>query len=135
MNFLVLLLALVSVITVGNAKKWPTEPEPSPISSTLSGNICGGISPLTRWERTGRSDTIQMNIDTSKCEFQSTPMYFTSISGEAGHYLLIGVNAIYEATKNGFLINVHSSGNESADRLMAWSAQYKWNVNWFGVLP
>ncbi|CAF3422547.1 unnamed protein product, partial [Rotaria socialis] len=24
---------------------------------------------------------------------------------------------------------------ESADTLMAWAAQYNWNVNWFGVLP
>ncbi|CAF1193878.1 unnamed protein product [Rotaria sordida] len=76
-----------------------------------------------------------MYIDTSSCRFPNTPMYFTSISSDAGHYLLVGVNAIYEPTKNRFIIRVHSTSNESADTLMAWSVQYKWNVNWFGFSP
>lgn len=97
-----------------------------------NGNICGGISPLTRWSRTGRSDTIQMNVDTSNCRFENTPTYFTSITGTAGHYLLVGVNAIYEPTSNGFHIDVRSIDNQTADTLMAWSAQYQWNVNWIG---
>jgi hypothetical protein len=73
-----------------------------------------------------------MNIDTTSCRFQDTPTYFTSITGIAGHYLLVGINAIYEPTQYGFSINVHSTNNESADTLMAWSAEYRWNVNWFG---
>ena len=70
-----------------------------------------------------------MNIDTSSCRFQDTSIYFTSISGVAGHYLLVGVNAIYEPNKYGFPINFCSIDNESADTLMSWSAQYKWNIN------
>jgi hypothetical protein len=76
-----------------------------------------------------------MNIDTSNCRFQDTPLYFTSITGFAGRYLLVGVNAIYEPTIYGFHIHVHPSRNESADTLMAWPAQYEWNVNWFGLSP
>ncbi|CAF1327400.1 unnamed protein product [Rotaria sordida] len=135
MNSLLLVLVLVTSTVICNAKKWPSETQSASSFLPSTGRTCGGISPLTRWARTSRSDTIRMNIDTSSCRFANTPMYFTSISGIAGHYLLAGGNAIYEPTPNGFTINVHSTNNESADTLMAWSAQYQWNVNWFGYLP
>ncbi|CAF1363982.1 unnamed protein product [Rotaria magnacalcarata] len=134
MNSLLILLVLISSAVVCNAK-WTDEKEPVASLLTSAKHVCGGTSPLTRWARTGRSDTIEMTIDTGSCQFENTPMYFTSISGDAGHYLLVGVNAIYKATRNGFLISVFSARGESADTLMAWSAQYNWNVNWFGVLP
>ncbi|CAF4833149.1 unnamed protein product [Rotaria sp. Silwood1] len=134
MNSLLLVLVLVTFAVICNAK-WPSETQSASSVFPSAGHSCGGISPLTRWARTSRTDTIRMNIDTSSCQFENTPMYFTSISGTAGHYLLVGVNAIYEPSKNGFIINVHSTRNESADTLMAWSAQYKWNVNWFGFSP
>ena len=101
-------------------------------SAPFAGNVCGGISPLTRWATTARSDTIKMNVDTSHCQFENVPLYFTSITGTAGHYLLVGVNAIYEPTQYGFSINVHSTSNETTNTLMAWSAMYHWDVNWFG---
>lgn len=76
-----------------------------------------------------------MNIDTSSCRFESTSMYFTSIKGIADEYLLVGVNGIYESTQSSFVINVRTVDNHSADALMTWSAQYQWNINWFGLLP
>ena len=106
----------------------------APVKSIRQPSVCGGVSPMTRWSRTDRRDTIRMSIDTSDCDFTDVPTYFTSISGSAGHYLLIGVDAIYEPTRSGFLINVHSSDNQTADTLMSWSALYNWSVNWFGVL-
>ncbi|CAF0985873.1 unnamed protein product [Rotaria sp. Silwood1] len=130
--FLVLVLIISAVIC---SAKWTSETQSASSVLPSTGKTCGGTSPLTRWARTGRSDTIQMNIDTSSCRFEKTPLYFTSLSGVAGHYLLVGVDAIYEPTANGFKINVHSTNNESADTLMAWSAQYQWNVNWFGFSP
>lgn len=125
MNSHLLILLLAAFITVGVAQSFNR-------TQVGVGNTCGGISPLTRWSRTSRSDTIQMNIDTSSCRFGSTPTYFTSITGTAGHYLLVGVNAIYEPNRDGFFINVRSLDNQTADTLMAWSAQYQWNVNWLG---
>jgi hypothetical protein len=101
----------------------------------IHGNICGGISPLTRWARTTRDDTIQMNIDTSSCRLESTPLYLTSITGTAGHYLLVGVNAIYEPTESSFHIDVRSLDNATADTMMARSAQFQWNINWIAYLP
>jgi hypothetical protein len=43
-----------------------------------------------------------MNIDTRNCRLESTPLYFTSITGTAGHYLLVGDNAIDEPTESFF---------------------------------
>jgi hypothetical protein len=120
MNTLVFVLLLASFATIS-------------IANPLSGNACGGISPVTRWQRTERDDQIQMNIDTSRCGFQDAPMYFTSIAGGVGQYLLTGINAIYEPTKYGFTIYVKSTDGASADTLMARSAQ--WNVDWFGFFP
>jgi hypothetical protein len=76
-----------------------------------------------------------MNIDTSGCRFETTPLYFTSVSGLAGHYLLVGVSAIYEATSSSFHIDVRSLDRQTSDTLMAWSAEYQWNINWMGFLP
>ena len=101
------------------------------LANPLAGNTCGGISSVTRWERTARDDSIRMNIDTTRCSFQNTPLYFTSITGGVGHYLLTGINAIYEPTRTGFTINVRSIDGATSDTLMQRSAQ--WTVNWFGV--
>ena len=96
-----------------------------------TGLACGGVSPVTCWKRTERDDQIRMDVDTSYCRFQYTPLYFTSITGGVGHYLLTGVNAIYEPTNNGFTIYVHSIDGANANTLMARSAQ--WKLQWIGL--
>ena len=96
-----------------------------------SNNTCGGVSPVTRWSRTERDDSIRMVIDTSNCRFDNTPLYFSSIVGGVGHYLLTGINAIYDPSNNGFTINVRSIDGATADTLMSRSAQ--WRLQWFGV--
>jgi len=103
------------------------------VAKPLSGYSCGGISPVTCWSRTDRDDTIQMRIDTSHCDFPYTPLYFTSITGGVGHYLLTGIDAIYEPSQYGFAINVRSIDGATADTLMARSAH--WTVNWVGFSP
>lgn len=72
-----------------------------------------------------------MGIDTSQCRFQYTPLYFTSVTGGVGHYLLTGINAIYDPNNTGFTIYVHSTDGANANTLMARSAQ--WRVQWIGL--
>jgi hypothetical protein len=103
------------------------------IAKPLSGDACGGVSPSSCWRRTARNDQIEMIIDTSSCRFQGIPMYFTSVTGGVGDYLLTGINAIYEPTNSSFAIYVGSTDGASADTLMQRSAQ--WNMNWFGFFP
>jgi hypothetical protein len=129
-----LLIILLVTSTVATISTSSTKPQTVSPSFPSAGSTCGGISPLTRWARTNRTDTIQMNIDTSSCRFENTPTYFTSITGTAGHYLLVGVNAIYEPTPSSFHIDVRSLDRQDADTMMAWSAEFQWNVNWFGYV-
>ena len=102
-------------------------------AAPYNSNTCGGVSPVTRWTRTERDDTIRMVIDTSNCRFENTPLYFSSIVGGVGHYLLTGINAIYDASNSGYTINVRSIDGATSDTLMARSAQ--WQVQWIGVQP
>jgi hypothetical protein len=99
-------------------------------ASICAANTCGGISPSSRWRRTERDDQIRMDIDTTSCKFQYTPLYFTSITGGVGHYLLTGINAIYEPTNSGFTIYVQSTDGATANTLMGRSAQ--WKMQWIG---
>ncbi|CAF0953480.1 unnamed protein product [Adineta steineri] len=118
MNFLVLVFFVTISTTISDR-------------NIFGGGACGGISPVTRWMRTERNDSIRMNVDTSSCQFENPPLYFTSITGGVGHYLLTGINAIYEATNYGFIINVRSIDGANANTLMERSAQ--WKLQWVGL--
>ena len=95
---------------------------------------CSGVSPYTLWN-TYYTNGLTMKINTSQCNFSSTPLYFTSLGGISLHYVVGGYTAIYSPTKNSFEIFATS-----------WSAAFpytvlfdnsnveKWNVNWFGIL-
>ena len=74
-----------------------------------------------------------MNIDTSNCTFNSTPLYFTSIAGD-GHWVLIGYGAIYSPTRSSFTIYARSTLDANNSITLSASVTYKWNVNWFGIL-
>jgi hypothetical protein len=76
-----------------------------------------------------------MNIDTSSCRLESTPLYFTSVTGTAVDYLLVDINAIYQPTESSFHIDVRSLDNATADTMMTRSAEFQWNVNWIAYLP
>jgi len=75
-----------------------------------------------------------MNIDTSNCTFNSTPLYFTSIAGDTLHWGLIGYGAIYSPTRSSFRIYARSTLDANNAITLSLSVTYKWNVNWFGIL-
>jgi len=75
-----------------------------------------------------------MNIDTSNCTFNSTPLYFTSIAGNGQHWALVGYGAIYSATRSSFTIFARSTFDANNSITLSDSFTYKWNVNWFGIL-
>ena len=77
---------------------------------------------------------ITMNIDTSNCTFNSTPLYFTSIAGDNGHWWLIGYGAIYSATRSSFTIYTRSTYDANNAITLSWSVTQKWNISWFGIL-
>jgi hypothetical protein len=71
-------------------------------------NYCAGISPYASIWQLYSTDGIMMNIDTSNCSFNSTPLYFTSVSGISSHWGLADYGAIYVPTTNSFLIFARS---------------------------
>jgi len=94
---------------------------------------CGGISPYYLWtpyEPTG----ITMNIDTTRCKFNSTPLYFTSLGGTSSHFLAAGYTGIYSPQKNSFAIYARLYTTSNAVNMLNMSTLYKWNVHWLGVM-
>ena len=71
-----------------------------------------------------------LTIDTSAAGFTSTPLYFTSISGDAGHWRVLGHNAIYLATPNSFKIFIHYQGNIEGGLTPSYANEMGWHINW-----
>jgi hypothetical protein len=74
-----------------------------------------------------------MLIDTSICNFSSTPLYFTSMAGITVHWILTGYGAIYSPTKNAFRIYGQSASITNGTQLLSYSQTDQWSVNWFGL--
>ena len=95
------------------------------------GNHCVGVSPYTIW-RNGSNETIVMDIDTSSCAFERTPLYFTNIIANAAHHSLTGYDVIYMATAQSFRIYARSVFGATGTSLYSSSQTYRWNVSWMG---
>ncbi|CAF1534206.1 unnamed protein product, partial [Adineta steineri] len=93
---------------------------------------CGGISSYTLWQ-TFSSDGITMIINTASCNFNSTPLYFTSMAGTSDHWSLIGYTAIYRPSSNVFTVYARSTYYPNGTFLLIESQTFQWNVNWFGL--
>lgn len=90
------------------------------------GLICSGAT--VNW--LAGAPGIYVNVDTSHCEFSSTPKYFTSLSGTAHHWTITGVDAIYNASPTGFTIFLDQIGgglNLSASRA------FNYQLNWMAI--
>lgn len=93
---------------------------------------CRGVSPYTLWQLFS-SDGITMTIDTSSCNFNSTPLYFTSMAGYTNHWDLGGYTAIYGPSKSSFTVYARSLTGLSNTGILSWSQSYNWSVNWFAI--
>lgn len=95
-------------------------------------NHCGGISSYDRWMpyvTTG----IYMPINTSSCNFNITPLYYTSIIGDSLQDYLTGVAAIYSSSRSSFAIYCRPYGNLSTVQILNYSQTQKWDVQWVGI--
>ncbi len=95
-------------------------------------NHCAGISPRSLWQ-IGTATAITMQLNTSQCDFNDTPLYFVSIAGFSSHFCLTGYGAIYQPTIESFRIYAQSTcGGWNATTLLSYAASYGWDVNWMG---
>ena len=76
---------------------------------------------------------ITMDINTSNCTFNSTPMYFTSLGGTGLQYFVGGYTAIYTPNKESFKIYTMPDNAYNNTVLLNYSQTYQWDVNWFGI--
>ncbi|WP_162795794.1 hypothetical protein [Nonomuraea lactucae] len=108
-----------------------TPPPPTPSTVHVTQRIASGhTAPGQGWDNyygTG----ICIDVDTSSARFSGTPVYTASIGGLAHHWLLSGMNAIYDSSPTGFRLYLRRSDGthlEPAD------AQLNgWYVNWIGI--
>jgi hypothetical protein len=94
--------------------------------------LCLGISSYTLWQ-IYTNYSMYMTIDTSSCNYNRTPLYFTSMAGITWHYALSGYGGIYLPTRTSFTIYTQNLLNWNASYLMSLAASDTWNVNWFGL--
>jgi len=78
---------------------------------------------------------IHIHVDTSHCNFTSTPVYLTSLTGTNSHWLTVGISAIYWPTRVGFdvYLSSFSPSITSSEMHIKWAALYDWALEWVGI--
>jgi hypothetical protein len=122
-----------------------TTPLPSPTTSngtqlttvvtTVAKIASGRTKPgATNWEVTGNG--VRVNIDTSAAGFTKTPIYITSIGGDAYHWGTTGASSVYNATEKGFSVSIRWDQDFKNTAITPAEANsYKWHINWIAIEP
>ncbi|HLO89248.1 MAG TPA: hypothetical protein VK203_30160 [Nostocaceae cyanobacterium] len=104
--------------------------------TTVAKIASGQTKPgATNWQVTAGNGLL-VAVDTSAAGFTRTPIYVTSIGGDAYHWGLTGTSAVYKATEKGFEISVRFEGDFTGVAITPEKAnEYKWHVNWIAIEP
>lgn len=95
---------------------------------------CSGVSPYTLWQPY-LTYGMSMDINTTQCNFNSTPLYFVSLGGISAHFGIGGYTAIYSPTRNSFTIYAAPIFVSYTYTIMLnYSQTFQWNINWLGIL-
>jgi hypothetical protein len=78
------------------------------------------------------ADALSLLINTSSCQFNSTPLYFTSFGGITDHFGLVSYTAIPSSTS--FTIYINSIFDWSAAQMLNISITGDRSVNWLGII-
>lgn len=102
---------------------------PSPSHSTCVGHVSPNeFQPYLPWG-------IVVHVTTNRCQFQTTPVYLTSLRGTGHHWQAIGVSSVYDATPSNFKIYLSYLDPEvrNTTQLIDLAIQYQWTVEWVGM--
>ncbi|HIK07997.1 MAG TPA: RICIN domain-containing protein [Trichormus sp. M33_DOE_039] len=105
--------------------------------TTVAKIASGKTKPgATNWQVNGGSG-ILVDVDTSTAGFSRTPIYVTSIGGDAWHWGTTGGSSVYNATEKGFRIEIRFEGDFSSGAALTpeKANEYKWHVNWIAIEP
>ncbi|UJR17354.1 hypothetical protein I4U23_004249 [Adineta vaga] len=125
-------ITTISVTTQTTTTTATTTTATTTATPTKQSYYCSGVSPYSLWI-TGPYGDIMMNINTSQCNFNSTPVYFTSLGGDMAHYGAGGYTAIYSPTKNSFSVFIAPIISYTFAIVQNYTHFYRWNVNWVDV--
>ena len=75
---------------------------------------------------------ITMIINTTQCNFTTTPLYFVSLHGISHHWKMNGHVAIYFPTNQSFQVYLKSVVGVSATALLSDASTFSWNIVWTG---
>jgi hypothetical protein len=116
------------------------------LESLLQGKrVCVGQTEpgRTNWKDIGRQDlpSVYVDIDTSECGFQSTPIYIVNVHGDQFIFLTSGGCNVYNRTERGFRVYVTFADeatrmlqNEQVPKLTPEKAnEWKWHVQWIAI--
>ena len=93
-------------------------------------NAGSTVQGATDWKQYS-SNSIYVDVDTTKAGFIDTPLYFTSIVGDYRQWEVDGINAIYLPTKTGFRIYLRDELSNYLTPELA--NQMGWKVQWIGI--
>lgn len=98
--------------------------------------ICRGTASYDQWlPFTEGPSGLMMRINTTSCQFNQIPTYFTSLSGDSEHWTTLGMTSIYRGTSTGFTIFLYPDmGREPKEYSMQRLAIRKWQLNWMGII-
>lgn len=109
-----------------------TVPNGSITTEKLANHMCCGT---TNTDGTGwlpyKDYAIFIDVNTSSCGFSTTPLYFTSISGQTRMWDLFGANSIYRPSTTGFTVYLRSPFVETIT--IAEADEYDWHIQWCGI--
>ena len=74
-----------------------------------------------------------MSVNTSRCNFTSTPLYIISLAGVTYHWDAGGYTTVSSPTPNSFQVYARPIDSRTILSLFNFSQVYKWSVNWFGI--
>jgi hypothetical protein len=74
---------------------------------------------------------IYLDVNTSVGGFTGTPVYITSIGGNAAHWATTGATSIYFPTATGFRVYVRWVDGSALTPAQANS--FGWHINWVGI--
>jgi hypothetical protein len=95
-----------------------------------TGRTSGITKPgITGWKRFAK-DTIYVDVNTTACNYPTTPSYVTAIHGSADHWRTQGVHSIYYPQKDGFRVYVMHAASEGITPAEA--ERKSWSIAWVG---
>ncbi len=103
----------------------------------VSGNplkaVCGTTGGSWQDYVIATADAVLIDINIPVGTFLSTPVYFTSISGNAGHWRTTGASSIYNPSPTGFRIYINDLNSEDITPALVnnmISPGWGWVINW-----